>query len=423
MMRIPALLAAALFALAAQAQTFFYIDQINVVPNPATTSDDVQVQLAGSLSSTGAYIVSAQATVTGSLVALTVVAADNGGLTVLVLHTESISLGQLPAGDYTIAFTLASFGVLDLAPAQQRSFTVLGGVAPCDQLEIASVQWHAFTDTAIVVHVQNNGPVGFDYPGFILFDASGDTLAKETVSFFALAGDSWHVLRVMDGATIPSTPFTGALELWTGFTTELACSWAMAFELCPPPPCAPVLLTLGNFGPLPAFGSFSWTLMDATSTTVASGIFGLGGGSQFIQAEQCLEPGEYVFVVAPLGPPSLGSDIRFGVSSPGGLSSPSQPVSWSLPVPLNFSFYAPCTDGINVIAPKPARGLRIMQQDRMVSVERADGLPLGLLEAFDAQGRLLHRSTAMSHRSLLRIDAPGVILLRVAGHSERAAVE
>lgn len=423
MFRTPTLIASLLIVSAAPAQTFFYIDQINVAPNPAIATDNVEVQLVGSLSSTGAYIVSTQATVTGNLVELTMVAGDNGGLTVLVPHTETIGLGQLPAGEYTIAFTLASFGILDLAPGPQHSFTVLGGSGACEELEIVHVQWHAFSDTAIVVHVQDSGAGGFDYPSFILFDANGDTLARETVSLFAIGADSWHVLRVMEDAAIPATPFNGTLELWTGFNAELACSWAMSFDLCPPPTCAPVLLTLGNFGPLPAVGSFSWTLMDANFTAIASGLFSLDAGNQLTQAEQCLEPGEYAFALSPLGPPFPGNNLVYGVSAPGGIAGPSQPVAWSLPIALNFSFYTPCTDGISGRAPTPPHGLRIMQQERIIAVERIDGQPLGLLEAFDAQGRLLHRLTAMSHRSLLRIDVPGVVMLRTAGDAARVMVE
>lgn len=405
------------------AQTFFYINQIHVAPDPATTEDEVQVQLIGFLSSTGAYVASAQASITGNLVTLTVVAADNGGLTVLVPHTETINLGQLPPGDYIVAFGLNSSGILVTAPPGQGDFTVLGDGGACDALTIASVQWHAFSDTAIVVHVQNNGPVGFDYPGFILFDVNGDTLAKETVNFFAIAGDSWHMLRVVDGAFIPQGPFEGRLELWTGFTSALACTWPGPINLCPPPPCAPVLLTLGNTGPLPAVGSFSWALMDAAFTTIASGMFSLDASNQFTQLEQCLEPGEYSFEVSPLGPPFPGNDLIYGVSAPGGITGPSQPVAWSLPVALAFSFYAPCADGSNGISLLPASGLRITQHERVITVERLDGEPLGRLEAFDAQGRLLHRTTAMNHRSQLRIDVPGVVLLRTAGDAARVMVD
>jgi hypothetical protein len=57
---------------------------------------------------------------------------------------------------------------------------------PCDLIGITDVRYDAFSDTAILVQVVNNSPEIFSYPGFILFDTEGDTLAREQVNFFGI---------------------------------------------------------------------------------------------------------------------------------------------------------------------------------------------------------------------------------------------
>ena len=189
------------------AQTYFYIDEIVVQPQPANTADNISIDLVGNLSSGGAYIVSASAQVSGSVVTVNIVAADPGGITVLVPHTETIAVGQLPAGTYTIVFNAVN--VADFAPSPQHQFVVgAGGPTACDSLQIASVRWQAFTDTVIVVHVFNNSSTLFDYPNFVLFDENGDTLAVETVNFFGIANESYHILQVHQVVPCPAPPTT-----------------------------------------------------------------------------------------------------------------------------------------------------------------------------------------------------------------------
>lgn len=409
---LPSLLTAAIL----QAQTFFYIDQITVVPNPATTSDDVQVQLIGNLSSTGSYIVSAQASVTGNLVSLTVVAASTGGLTVLVPHTETIALGQLPPGTYSIAFTLGSSGILDLAPADQHSFTVSGSSNACDQLDILSVHWAPFTDTALVINVANNSAALFDYPNFILLGTAGDTLAQEAVSFFGLAGESWHVLRLQDGVSFIDPFVSGTLELWTGFTTTLACSWNLEdAPLCPPPPCAPITFTLGNFGGQTISGDFGWTLTDASFAPFANGIFTLDPEHQSTEAAQCLPPGHYGLAVAPLGAPPPGGSLFYGVSGQGGITGPSHAVSWDLPVIMPFSFYAPCTEGSTGFAMTSAPAWTVGRSGDEVIVRNTAGLPIGMVSVHDAVGRTVAIASSASNELRLTCPAQGLILVRADG--------
>ena len=254
-----------------QAQTYFYLGQIAVLPAAPTDQDDVQLQLSGDLSDTGASITSTTAQVTGSTVELTVSATSVGGADVLVPHMETMNVGVLPAGTYTIVIT--GPGIQDLAPGGQHTFTVTGSVpSACDSLILASLSWAPFSDTALLVHVFNPTFTLFDYPGFLLLADNGDTLAQETVNFFGIAGESYHTLAIPSGTIMPSSPFNGTLQLWTLFYDTLDCSWDLPVDLCPPDSCTEVIVDMQNFGSGLVTGSFLYTVREAGSE-VATGTF------------------------------------------------------------------------------------------------------------------------------------------------------
>ena len=73
-------------ALCAQAQTYFYVSALEVIPENPTNMDEISIHVFGSFASTGSYIVSHEITVDGSIVNLEINCADPGGLTVLVPH-------------------------------------------------------------------------------------------------------------------------------------------------------------------------------------------------------------------------------------------------------------------------------------------------------------------------------------------------
>ena len=392
------------FALAcssfASAQTYFYIDQIAVVPQQPTTADNISINLIGGLSSTGAYVVGASAQVTGSIVTITIAAADPGGLTVIVPHTQNVVVGQLAAGTYTIVFNAQNVG--DFSPSPQHQFVVSGFGTACDSLDLVSVQWHAFNDSVIVVHVRNNNfNEFFDYPNFILFDANHDTLAVETTNFFAIVGDSWHPLQIHEDAVIPTGLFTGTLELWTLFTQNLACTWNLPFDLCPAPPCATLIPAIQNVGGGIPIGTYDWTIYDSDFLVASSGQFELGFGMEYDADTICLPPGSYSMNCDPNDEPTGGAPV-FNVSVEGFISGPSQAVTWSLPVPMPFDFYMPCADSGNGIETTVSQiGLSAIQQGTSFHVQRIDGKPLGNVELFDMQGRLCFHTSVPASSTLI----------------------
>lgn len=378
-----------------QAQTYFYVDEIAVTPADPTEQDNVQLQLIGNLSSTGSSVATATAQVNGFSVELTLVTQNTIGLDVLVPHTETIAVGTLAAGTYTV--TVAGSGVDDLAPPGQHSFTVSGGNPPsCDSLIIASVSWSPFSDTAVLVHVFNPSLAAFDYPGFLLLDANGDTLARETVNFFSIGPDYWHTLTVHPGAVIPAGPFNGTMQLWTDLFSAMACNWELDLDLCPGDSCQTVLVDIGNFGGGLATGSFQYTVRE-NGSPVAQGSFTLTADQQYDQDTLCLPPGHYLMELVPQQEPT-GGQLWFGISLNNEVAGPYAPVLWSTLDALDFNLYEQCIGTPQVITEIPTVGITVERSEDAVTLARTDGKALGDLMVFDAQGRAIATAEVRTDR-------------------------
>jgi hypothetical protein len=56
----------------------------------------------------------------------------------------------------------------------------------CDSLVITCCAFDSLGANTVTIFVSNPSSVLFDYPGFVLLDASMDTIAKETVNYFGI---------------------------------------------------------------------------------------------------------------------------------------------------------------------------------------------------------------------------------------------
>lgn len=406
------------FALQLHAQTYFYISDIDVQPNNPTTADNVSIELTGSLSGTGSYVSAASATVTNNVVNIDITAVDDGGATVIVPHTETIALGMLDAGQYTIVIN--GTNVDDLAAQGQHFFEVTAGGSACDSLDIISIQWHPFTDTAIVVHVSNqNTNVIFDYPNFILFDANGDTLAIEVTNFFGIAGDSWHVLPLVQGAVVPESPFLGTLELWTGFTTELVCSWTPLFDLCLADPCVTVYPTIQNFGGAITMGDFEWSITDGSGVMVENGVFSLPNVNELDSDTICLPPGSYQMVCEPIGGAG-GGQPYFTMVVAWPLTSGSLPAIGGQQ--LDVELLVQCSAGINGIGDQGHVELPLVNvANGMIEVRNRTSDRLGPITLHNLTGRAVATEYANGSYCILnaRSLANGIYVLRVANTTQK----
>lgn len=68
----------------------------------------------------------------------------------------------------------------------------------------------------------------YSYPGFILLNENGDTIAVETVNYFGIGeGGQPHYLEIVNSFELP---FYGTLELYSNFYDSLHCVFPMAIE-------------------------------------------------------------------------------------------------------------------------------------------------------------------------------------------------
>lgn len=405
---------------AAMAQTHYYINSISVAPTEPTESDAITISLTGDLSSSGAYIVSAEYMLMDNIVHITMVAADPGGLAVLVPHTEEINIGTLPAGPYGIL--VDGTAILDMAPEFEHSFNVTGGGDGCADLNIISMAWSPFDDSAVLLHVNNNGASNFDYPTFILLDENNDTLAVETDIQFALVGESWHVLDIHDDATIPEGAFQGTLKLYTGFVENFACEWDEAIDLCPTAECTTVYPVLNNFGDGLAIGTYTWTISDEGGV-VTQGQFELTAELQSDQDETCLPPGAYQMTVAFDQEPT-GGQLNFGINAEGFVAGPTQNLFFGAPVPMPFDLLAQCADGTNSIdeGEDPAQ-LVITTMDGAILITDRTGAQLGTVVLYDAVGKEIARKMTNTDRIQFQVAADGMYVLRTSTAAVKVVVE
>ncbi|MEO8068751.1 MAG: T9SS type A sorting domain-containing protein [Flavobacteriales bacterium] len=373
-------------SVAASGQTYFYVDNIGIDPSAPTTADNISIELIGNLSSTGASVAFTSAIMNGGVVTLTVNSVDPGGLAVLVPHTETIPIGQLAAGTYAIVITGVATG--DFAPQPEHTFTVIGGVnlPACDSLVMQGLQYAAYTDSIELV-VSNPSSVLFDYPNFILYDDNGDTLAVETVNYFGIGQSPQpHSLAIHPAATLPTGPFSGTLELWTGFTTSLACTFAITDDLCPAASCTDAVVSIINTGGAIVVSSFSWTITDSLGNTAATGQLQLGN-AQSDTSSICLPPGNYLLSMTQPAP--SGGQLFFGMGDGTGAIVQEAFVQGSTNE-LEFRFYRHCIDAGTAVTPvPPGADLSITLTSGILLVSANNAL--GLLRIHDAQGRMVQQ--------------------------------
>ena len=97
----------------------------------------------------------------------------------------------------------------------------------CDSVQISSIQLSTINPTIEVV-VKNTNIDIISYPGFIMFNSNGDTLAKESVNYF---GIGWtyqlHELNIINPINLP---LNGYLELHSLFYDTLFCTFPYTLD-------------------------------------------------------------------------------------------------------------------------------------------------------------------------------------------------
>lgn len=217
----------------------------------------------------------------------------------------------------------------------------------CDSLEFVSVQYSPFTDSILVVEVinHNNNEI-FSYPGFVLLDDNGDTVALETVNYYGIGQQSVHSLHVRPGIHDPNSELNGTLKLYSGFFQEFACEWNLNRSFCPDAACDSLIIGFQNWGGALVLGDFAWSFLDSTNSVIDSGVLTMTANEQYWFRGFCLPHGRYSYSLTALGQPS-GGGPTMTVSADSWYGSPtiSQSLDWSSGNVLNFHFYDFCIDG------------------------------------------------------------------------------
>jgi len=157
---IPALLSA---------QTYFYINSISVDPAAPTDQDNISILVSGDLSDGGAFISSATFNVVDTTVMLNIDADSQGGISVLVPHTETMPIGMLAPGTYTIQISGAN--ISDNAPIPQHQFIVTGIGTGIDENSAMNLEV-SYVGGALQINSSDGTQIG----GISIYDINGKEL-------------------------------------------------------------------------------------------------------------------------------------------------------------------------------------------------------------------------------------------------------
>jgi len=92
----------------------------------------------------------------------------------------------------------------------------------CSNLSILSIYQN--NATQFIVNVSNASWDNiFSYPGFILFNSLGDTIAIENANYYGIVEESVHYLEIQENAVITTDV---SLQLYTYFYDYLQCEWS-----------------------------------------------------------------------------------------------------------------------------------------------------------------------------------------------------
>ena len=287
----------------------------------------------------------------------------------------------------------------------------------CDLVDIQHI-WYSATDANMIeVLVQNNSPELFPYPSFVLVGAFGDTLARETTSFFGI-GDypQAHYLTVEPGASIPSGPFDAALLLYSLFGDSLHCAWGFTgLELCPPDSCLQAEIYLTNTGALVEFEVFWWVFDVNNGIQVATGNFGMDELSATHFDTLCLPPGNYVLELSPFSP--IDENYVLGITNSYLLSIGTNVAQQqdSTPLDLAFGWYQACADIGDAIAEQNVVDLVVALDGDRLLIQDPGGSALGLVQLHTLDGRLVRQTRAFGDRAELGVQslAGGIHVVRV----------
>lgn len=98
----------------------------------------------------------------------------------------------------------------------------------CDSLFVEGIHVNPFNEDQIILHCNNTAISQiYSYPGWKILDLDGNLIAEEQVNFFGITGETFHILDIVQPLDYEQESFTGVVEIWSGFSQTLECSFEM----------------------------------------------------------------------------------------------------------------------------------------------------------------------------------------------------
>jgi hypothetical protein len=297
------------------------------------------------------------------------------------------------------------------------SANMLAAQDVCDSLQIVSLTYAPFTDTALQVVALNTSTTQFfGYPQFCLVDQGGDTLAREAMNFFGIGWDPQpHRMDLLPEATLPTVQFSGTLALFysTGNGPEV-CTFPITAELCPPA-CEPLQVYLYSQVGSTTTSTFPWNVSDSTGAVVGAGTLSINVDSLQQNFDSlCLEPGAYTLHVEQ--PVASGTAFQFGVrQSDLFFNGPFDVLPAGGSEDLPFVYYPPCVEVGMGSAEEDMPPPLLVLDGRWLTITDPHARALGEVVLFDAMGRCIRRVVAPSSSMVIDLAtvAAGVHLVSI----------
>jgi hypothetical protein len=275
---------------------------------------------------------------------------------------------------------------------------------PCDSLDI-KISYYPFTDSLLYIEVINNGQTFFSYPQFFAYDSSSDTVAKEQVNLFGIAGSSQHVLNTFPGMPV-SDSFAGTLELFY-FTVDsyAVCSWNnYNFDLCPDT-CQEFYPYLSNWGSAYVLGTANWELLNAAQQVVASGSFTLDSTNQDDRDTVCLLPGNYSLKGTNINLTQGGQKV-LGINK-GYLPGPMPQEAFNnSTVTVPFSLYEACPAALAVNRTERTKsGLSIYGAEGKAFISNISGEAIGQVNIYSIDGKQIYKASLSNSKASIDLSA------------------
>ncbi|MBT8196472.1 MAG: T9SS type A sorting domain-containing protein [Bacteroidia bacterium] len=304
---------------------------------------------------------------------------------------------------YSIFFLLVSAG---FCQAQ---------LTKCDSLYIQNIEYAPFNDSLIAVYVYNESSDIFSYPGFILYDANGDTVAKEIVNYFGIGNEQVHYMTIQPGVVVQEN-FNGTIELWSGFYSTLECTYNQQVNLCPDTTCVELFLSLSNFGGALAFSEFTWDIKNTAGIVLYSGAMELDTMQQQDFDSLCLPFGNYIVefnsATQPMGQvfASTYTNLLYN-------QGPSAQFIVNNTL-LDLQFYESCDPLNSIGTPVSINPITAQVINDVLYVSDLSNTALGKVSLFDSLGKLLLKQETSESRiqfDLSNYPANGVYIIQVQG--------